>query len=211
MAVGLLILSLVCFILIVVVFVIYFRMKFGNDDDYSDTDVINFMPQYTNNFKKGKYIETIYGERHGVVFMPTGLDYDRMKKYNKLDLIKPQTIFAPEHKIISIPKGKSLSEKNELWILPPKGEDLPESIRKTPFGTALVELIENGNANRDVIDIKTKSQEVYSQVLHDVQGKDMFRQWIIDNKNLDKDFKKRILDNIKQGDNRPPSGNYPPR
>jgi len=120
--------------------------------DYTIVD--NFMPQYTNNFSSGILLSVDIGDkRNGYTFIPKDVDYYGRRKNKNKEKITPQTVYIDKRKAISMPRSTFSGERNRLWLLPVNPEDIPEIMKSTPLGKALMTMIDNINNKETEVEV----------------------------------------------------------
>lgn len=183
---------IVVFVLSVIAVILYTSKKEIPKDRVF---IINFLRQYTeNDFAKGYQTKVIRGEKRSIVeYLPTDINYEKTKK------IKPQKIVVQNDKIIPMMKGTLSNHESELWLLPPKAEDLPQGLKESQFGKMIMEMIENINYKVEERDIIRSAMETQSSILKDTRGMKLAKEHIEIDKGLLKDAKKKMMEDKQQG------------
>ncbi len=175
--------------------VMMLKERFKEIEPRDDTLVSCFMSQYSGGFHRGTLQHWTKGDkRDGITFLPKDIDYLRRLKSDKKIEIKPVTIFVKKNLIFQFPRGTLSTERNEIWLLPPKPEDLPKHLQESIPGKRLMQMVSNENIEEGIIEILRKEGKVKDKLLNKVDGGDMFREYLDLDDELKKEFAKKVLD-----------------
>lgn len=174
--------------LIVWILILNFNQKKIPKDD---TYFLNYMPQYTNGYRRGKIIEVIQGKRRkGILFMPT--DVDKVQAFNNKQklVIEPQLIWIENDRFVQHPKGSASARTHEAWGLPPKVEDYDEGYKKTEIGQAVMNIVEDKNAIKEEANILRKRINVQTKMLEKTEGEELVDEYMTKSSEIMKDLAK---------------------
>jgi hypothetical protein len=110
----------------------------GKEDEDDAPIIINFMSHKANGRFLGKEIDNKIGKDGRQIITLDPRDVIIKKKLKKKIKIEPVHIIVGKNKKISFAKGILSKDKNITFILPPKAEDLPENVKNTLIGKALM-------------------------------------------------------------------------
>lgn len=177
---------------------------------HDDTEFLNYMPQYTDGYRRGKIVDIKQGKRRiGIVFLPSDIDKVKLFKQKKSFVIEPKLIWIERNKFKQFPKGTASSRVNEAWGLPPTAEDLGEEFKKTEIGQAIMNLIENDNAKKEESEILRNRIRVHGEILRKTEGEEIVEEYMVKTSEIMKDITKNSnQDRNKPSVITPSSGNH---
>lgn len=185
---GFISIVIACALLVWVLVIMFGQKKVPKDD----TKFLNFMPQYTHGYRHGKIIEVIQGKRRkGILFMPS--DIDKVELFNKKVknfVIQPELIWIENDKFKQFPKGTASSRVHESWGLPPRAEDLGEEFKKNEIGQAVMNLIEDKNANKEETTILRSRINTQTKMLDKTEGLGLVDDYMTKSSEIMKDLAK---------------------
>jgi hypothetical protein len=163
---------------IVIVLIIYLvSLKFKEEEDLENYEIFkNYMPQHANGYSGGIILDRIKGEKQeGIIFMPKDINFNKIKKKEKI-IVEQQIVFFKKDRITSINLS---AHRTEIWGIPENAEDLPESLKDTQIGRAIMTFIKNKN-------VKSHEVEVLRGEVDSVR--------LVNNKLSDKEYLNQLLD-----------------
>lgn len=208
MGVFLILLGVAAAITISALFVWVLIMVFRGKDEKSD-DILfkNFMPQYSKGHGEGSVIEFVRGgDRTGIKFMPRDINFVKLLKDNEKIVIKPQLIWFENDKLIHFPKGTFSDHRHQLWGLPPNAEDLNDNIKKSPYGKALMSILEETNTSREETQVLRKRIIAQNKLVNKTEGLELVEDFMNKNKEIWKDVSSIYSDTKKGGHTYGPVG-----
>ena len=112
------------------------------EDPENQSIIVNFMSQYTNGYCLGT-VDEIKSSEHltRFTYYPRDLNYIRMSKQDKKIILKPQRLYALNKCIDYIPLGGLSSHRHLIFVYPPNIDEIPERIKRSLFGSALMSSI----------------------------------------------------------------------
>jgi hypothetical protein len=122
-------------------FIIVFREK---EDDLDSTILLNFLSNKTNGRFLGKELNVIDADsgRKVITFEPKDL---LLRGRHKNDKIETEEVIVGKSKYITLPRGTLSRDRNISIALPITPDDLPENIKETELGIALMMMTEMKN------------------------------------------------------------------
>ena len=156
--------------------------------------VVNFLRQYTKgNYAKGYLISIKRGPTRSLVeYIPTDINYDKNQK------IETQKVIVENNKIIPMMKGSLSDNEGELWLLPPTSNDFPNEFKEIYFGKKIMKITEDINEKTEENEIIKLRMEAQNQLLRDVKGLNLVRDYIKQDKELMKDIMSKTVKDEKQ-------------
>jgi len=115
----------------------------------------NYMTQHTNGYSSGAEVDIIKGDKRSlIIFEPRDINYNKLKKLKKGEIIENQKVVVENSKIKTLPMGDWSNEQTRKILLPPTPEDFPESLKKSSYGQILMRITEEinlENVEKDII------------------------------------------------------------
>ncbi len=151
-------------------------------------EVINFMRQYTKgNFARGYQRRNYIGPKRTIIeYYPTDINTRKNQR------IEVQRIVVENRKILDLPKGSLSNNISQRWLLPPTCNDFPNEFKETYFGKLLMAITEKINIDIEENDLVRSSMNTQSQILNEVKGLKLMREYLKTNTALNKDIVKKI-------------------
>jgi hypothetical protein len=194
MGIGLLLLGLSMAGIITGLFVWLLILKFKEPEQPNDDTILrNFMSGYTNGHSLGSITEIFQGDKRvGYKFIPR--DVDKVKLYRSKEKItlKPQIIWVERDKVVTFVKGTLSAHRHEIWVLPPKPEDLNAELKNTSFGKMLMTMIEDINAKIEESEVLRKRILVQTALLNKTEGLELVQEYMDKVNEVQKDLLKNV-------------------
>jgi len=179
---------------------IFYEKKRDQEEPQDRSQVLNYMPKYSNGHNKGILNRIIEGNGWiAVEFFPRDLNYIKLLKENKKVRIEPEVVFIPKENLKITPKGSWSNHVTDLEIIPLKTEDIPVGLSEEKR-EYLIGIIEKSQQTRHTQEVFNNWKKVNNDLSMETSGNRQLKEYInsqgelvksiISNTNINQEVKK---------------------
>lgn len=165
-------------------FIVVFREK---EEDLDANILLNFLSNRSNGRFLGRELEVTEGKngRKLIKFEPKDILF---KGKNKNKPLLPEKVIAGKNKYVNFPRGTLSKDRNISMVLPINPSDLPENIKHTEIGVALMMMTEMKNLAETEIKILREGSMRKDAMLQKIGDGEISREFMSYTEELVKDY-----------------------
>jgi len=107
--------------------------------------------------------------------------------------VKPVTVIVDNNKLISVPRGSLSRERNVNFYLPPNANDIPDALKDTLIGRAMMWATELKNYEKTVIEILREGGERKDLMLKKIGDGEISKEFISFQEGLVSDYLQKVV------------------